>query len=678
MVNVRLGTRVLVLTLAITLVLTAVVIVVVSRTVTANEVDRAHADIQQAIDRYFERVDNLAEHADDIVRLLIEDPSNRAYLEQAGAEDARMRELAVAQLGQESFGNILQTELTSRELAPAFHMLLNVFGDVLVVWAGDDVALTEALSSGAVAWPVEAVVEPRPHVRAYQYVDDRLYLAFGVPLRIDLSQPPTHAYFVGYRIDDAWVRRQLGVEGEAQVGRRTAMAAWFMVAGQIVAEGSAGLPLEQLAPIRQAAGTTLSQSAGVDDEPDRSIAFEAGGERFVGEVRTFAAGADAHGGVAVASSLDRALTGLRRLQGIIAGVAVAVAVAAIVAARVLARMISRPVEQLVDATQRVARGEFRVAVQTDRRDELGQLARSFGQMAAGLEQRDLIKDTFGKFVDPSIVEGFLADPSRLRLGGQQRVQSVLFSDLANFTALSEKLRPEELVELLNSYLGEAADIVATRRGIVDKFIGDAVVAFWGPPLLEAHADAACLAALDCVERTRRFAERCTALGGPRVHVRIGIATGEVLVGNIGSRSKYNYTVMGDTVNLASRLEGLNKLYHTQILTHESTITTAGDAILARRIDRVRVVGRREPVDVFEVLAPSNAAVAAATQRCQAYAAALRLYEARDWSAARTAFEAIAAATPDDGPERVMAQRCAKFDAAAPDPNWDGAWNVDTK
>jgi adenylate cyclase len=213
-------------------------------------------------------------------------------------------------------------------------------------------------------------------------------------------------------------------------------------------------------------------------------------------------------------------------------------------------------------------------------------------MSVGLAQRDLIKDTLGQFVDPRIADALLTNPASLR--GQRVVQSVLFSDLENFTAMSEKLPPEQLVAVLNRFLGASADVVKELNGYLDKFTGDGVIAFWGPPVEKDHALAACRAALRMVELTKQFTD-------PPLRVRIGIATGEVLVGIVGSESsKKNYTAMGDVVNLASRLEGVNKEYGTQILVDATTASAVNGTIPTRRIGVVQVRGREEPVEVFEV------------------------------------------------------------------------------
>jgi adenylate cyclase len=463
--------------------------------------------------------------------------------------------------------------------------------------------------------------------------------------------------------------------------------AWFVVEGNVVARGSSSPDevadgRDDQAPAAAAAEGAIGPLAVAGALDVRQpIEFNAGGERFVGEAVTFPLRDGRRGGLAVASSLTRALGRLNRLQATIAWVTAGVVVIAVLAFRFVSNLIARPIRQLVDGTRRIADGEFDAPIKVTRRDELGELASSFNAMAVGLQQRDFVKSTFGKFVDPKVIESFLNDPKALTPGGKKRVQSVLFTDLMGFTSLAEKLDEHDLVHLLNAHLGDAAKAVTGTRGIVDKFIGDAVVAFWGPPitLREEHAGLACVAALRIVAGVHRLDPECERLRVNPLSVRVGITTGEVLVGIIGSADKCSYTVIGDDVNLASRVEGLNKIYGTNILVCPRTAAEAGRIVITRRLDRVRVIGRAEPVEPFEVLAErGTAAEAAALLRCEAYAEALSLYERRDWSAAAAAFKRVIREWPEDRAADVMAERCDTLRQAAPDADWDGVWSAMSK
>lgn len=657
----RLGTKVLVLTMALTLGLSSIIIWVITRDATAYAVEEAHATISHVIRDYFERVDLLGDRNQSIVRMVMEDAHSRALVGRVEFPEA---EFAVAQLREEVFGRILQTELRKDDIAPSFHVLLNADGHVVLATADNDPSLSQELALGSVDWETTTVVQEDLRVRQYVWLTDRLYLAFGIPLRDEIRGSPTHAYFVGYQVDQRWNERLLRLDATDELAR---LHSWFLVDGRVV---SGSMPA---ATKEQSYGSPVAGT-----ETLHAISFVAANERFVGEAIAFHPARNVTGTFAVVSSLDEALKRLRQLQRTIALVTALIIVLAIVACRGLANMIAAPVEELVAGTERIANSDFGSPIPVTRRDELGRLAKSFNDMAAGLRQRDFIKDTFGKFVDPKIVQDFMSDPSRLHLGGERRTQSILFCDLADFTAMSERLSPENLVVLLNEYLGGAADTVTESHGIVDKFIGDAVVAFWGSPFTSEHAALSCRASLGLVELTRRMKDRCETLGAPPLRLRVGIATGEVLVGNIGSRNKYNYTVMGDAVNLASRLEGTNKIYKTQILVTARTAREAGDAVISRKIDTVRVVGRLEPVEIVEVLALTDDASDRTRRLNAGYAEALTLYKAKDWVRARDAFEAVTREPEADGPSVVMARRCTELMTSPPDPDWDGVWNLGTK
>lgn len=694
----RLGTKILILTLTITLALAGIIVSVATRDLTGHETQRARADIRRAVKGYFDRIDALHDQYRTKVTQVIEDPQIRSQLELLDGGDESVheqfrllfREFAQANRAAHTPAGSGSDELpptiapgTAAALEPVFHVLLNFEGRPLLSFAPEDPGLADALTADSIEWPYERLLDEKElGTRRYLWAEGALYLALGMPLRMDVDAPPSHAYFIGYRIDGHWATALLGepevpeaAEGGAESRGATPPRAWFLVDDRVVARsadvpGGAAVPDSALAPATAAAPPDVNSR----------IEFEAAGEHFVGEAVAFELQGGRRGALAVASSMTAALAPLRHLQGTIAWVTVGVIVVAVIAFRFVSNLIARPVGQLVAGTQRVARGEFDQPIEVNRRDELGALARSFNEMAKGLQQRDLVKSTFGRFVDPRIVEGFLTNPERLMPGGDKRVQTVLFSDLMSFTSISERLDADDLVALLNGYLGDAADVVTGTRGIVDKFIGDAVVAFWGPPITgEAeHAALACRAALRIVRGAGRHDAQCVRLGIPPLRVRVGIATGEVLVGLIGSSNKFDYTVMGDTANLGSRVEGLNKLYGTSILATARTAREAGDAVITRCIDTVRVVGRAEPVELYEVLAESGEEDGVLPLRCEAYAEAAARYQQRHWSAAATAFARVCREWPDDGAARAMAQRCAALQASEPAPDWDGVWVATSK
>ncbi len=288
-----------------------------------------------------------------------------------------------------------------------------------------------------------------------------------------------------------------------------------------------------------------------------------------------------------------------------------------------------------------------------------------------------IRHAFRHYVNPEVTELLAREPDRLKLGGERRDITILFSDIRGFTTISEGLEPEALGELLNEYLGAMTDILFRHAGLLDKYIGDAVMAFWGAPVgVPDHAARCVRAALEMLAALPALHARWQARGWPVIDIGIGIDTGDAVVGNFGSQTRFNYTAMGDHVNLASRLEGLNKLYGTHLLVSESTRRAIGDAFVCREIDRVAVKGKTKPVGVFEVLAPRDAA--AGNGWVDDFGAALAAYRRQSWDEALAILGRIAAAHPDDGPTRLYLERCAALRVEPPAPEWDGVFVAKTK
>ena len=343
------------------------------------------------------------------------------------------------------------------------------------------------------------------------------------------------------------------------------------------------------------------------------------------------------------------------------------------------RSLVDPVKRLLGGTRAVEAGDLDVEILVHTHDELATLATSFNHMVVGLREKERIRDTFGQYVDPRIVKSLLENRIPAERGERQ-VMTVFFSDLQDFTRLCEGLTPDAAVRFLNRYFSLMSEVIRTRQGIVDKYIGDSVMAFWGPPFTDAadHATLCCLAALEQTARMEAFRAWLPEMFGvahglPVVNVRMGIASGEVTVGNIGSETSRGYTVIGDTVNLASRLEQANKFYGTRILVSETTRNLAGDTLAFREIDSLRVVGKLETVRVFELLGLAAEVSESDRQRVQAYEAGLARYRAQDWDAAEAAFRECLAAEPKDQPSQVMLERVAAFRQAPPEAGWDGVW-----
>jgi adenylate cyclase len=293
----------------------------------------------------------------------------------------------------------------------------------------------------------------------------------------------------------------------------------------------------------------------------------------------------------------------------------------------------------------------------------------YGYITEGRERR-FLRSAFARYVSPEVVEQLVRNPGQLALGGETRELTVMFADVAGFTSLSEGRAPREIVELMNECFTALTEVIQGHGGTVDKFIGDAVMAFWNAPIEQPdHAARACRATVDLLAALARLNVGWAARGLPPISMRVGLATGPALVGNVGSTTKFNYTVMGDTVNLASRLEGAAKVYGTLSLLADSTVTAADGAVTLRELDRLTVKGRSEPVVVYEVVA--GAATLPGAEALARYAVGLGAYRARRFGEAREHFAAALAAEPGDGPSGEMRQRCDEYAVTPPPADWRG-------
>ncbi|HTR81698.1 MAG TPA: CHASE2 domain-containing protein [Bacteroidota bacterium] len=302
------------------------------------------------------------------------------------------------------------------------------------------------------------------------------------------------------------------------------------------------------------------------------------------------------------------------------------------------------------------------------------------QYLAERKQKVMIKGMFSQYLNPHVVNELIAHPERLKLGGERKELTVLFSDIAGFTTFSEKLPPEELVLVLNEYLSAMTDIVFKNDGTLDKYEGDAVMAFWGAPIaLDNNAFHACTAALEMQERLISIREKWNAEGKPNVHVRIGLNTGEMVVGNMGGIGKFDYTVIGDSVNLGSRLEGANKEYGTYIMASERTQELVKDHFLFRELDLLIVKGKTKPIKVFELLGRKDDSIPAnKIAAVEKYHKGLALYRQKAFVQAIECFAEALAIDPSDSPSRLYTQRSNLYLETPPPDNWDGVFILKTK
>ncbi|QPF90318.1 adenylate/guanylate cyclase domain-containing protein [Bradyrhizobium commune] len=300
---------------------------------------------------------------------------------------------------------------------------------------------------------------------------------------------------------------------------------------------------------------------------------------------------------------------------------------------------------------------------------------SYRFVIADREERFLRK-SFAFYLAPEVINTMVNSGKMPELGGEMRNITMFFSDLAGFSSIAEKMTPAELVALMNEYLSAMTDIIESHGGYVDKYIGDSVVAMFGAPVDDPdHARHAVAAALQCRDRLAELNGSHPAFKGRGLAHRIGLNSGEAVVGNIGSRRRFNYTVMSDTVNLASRLEGANKYFGTTIMASEMTVTQSRGAFTWRELDMVRVQGRDEPIRVSEPLADKNQETQEQGIRAATYAKGLACWRARDFAKAAELFESAAG---DDPPCRYFARRARALAANPPPPDWTAVNTLEGK
>jgi adenylate cyclase len=293
-------------------------------------------------------------------------------------------------------------------------------------------------------------------------------------------------------------------------------------------------------------------------------------------------------------------------------------------------------------------------------------------------EKKMLRGTFQHYVSPAVIKQLLERPESLQLGGEEKELTAMFTDIRGFTSLSERLAPSALVELLNEYLSEMTEIVFRHRGTLDKYIGDAIMVFWGAPFPQPdHASRACAAALEMLQVLRKLRTGWEKQGRPPIDIRIGVNTGPMLVGNMGSTRRFSFTIMGDNVNLASRLEGLNESFGTRLIISESTYQHVRESVVTRELDLIRVKGRRKPVKIYEILSPIEQ-LDRYRGLIERFHLAAQTYREGRWETAVAMFGELLHDFPDDGPTRLFIQRCFDLLAEPPEEEWDGVYVMKTK
>lgn len=298
-------------------------------------------------------------------------------------------------------------------------------------------------------------------------------------------------------------------------------------------------------------------------------------------------------------------------------------------------------------------------------------------------EKKYIRNVFGHYISPALVEELIKKPEMVKLGGDKRELTAFFSDIAGFTSISEKLTPEELVEYLNDYLSIMSDIILRHNGTIDKYIGDAIMAIFGAPVYsENHAENACFAALEYQQKLEEFRQNCKENGKPPIYARIGINTGDMVVGNmgcnIGKNKKFNYTIIGDEVNLASRLEGVNKFYSTDIIISHGTYEKVKDNFVVRLLEIGRVKGKEHAVKIYHLIGEKGKIDERLMAIVEIYNSGIELYHKKMWAEANEKFAEVLKIAPEDGPAKLYEGRTKKYMITPPSENWDGSYSFSSK
>jgi adenylate cyclase len=293
-------------------------------------------------------------------------------------------------------------------------------------------------------------------------------------------------------------------------------------------------------------------------------------------------------------------------------------------------------------------------------------------------QKRKVRAAFTQYVPPGVIARILQHPELLRLGGEEKELTAMFSDIRGFTTLSEGLSATALVELLNEFLSEMTDVIFKNWGTLDKYIGDAIMAFWGAPYPQTdHAVRACRAALEMLGVLNQLQAKWEAQGRPRIDIGVGINTGLMVVGNMGSAKRFNFTIMGDNVNLASRLEGTNKQFGTRVIISEATYLAVHEHFIARELDLIRVKGKIKPVKIFELLGPTSD-LETHRDRVERFHKGLEEYRNGQWESALETFKELTIHYPQDAPSHIFIKRCQDMLEQPPEGAWDGVYVMKTK
>ena len=407
---------------------------------------------------------------------------------------------------------------------------------------------------------------------------------------------------------------------------------------------------------------------------ENKCVVKVGGKKYIASFQDFPKSFRARWKVGVVVPEDDFVGGAKQKMLISLLICLVVLLISITLAILISRSISKPIRLLTRETARIKNFHLDEKIEIKSRiREIQLMSNAIAAMKSGLQ-------AFRRYVPAELVRQLISTGEEARLGGHKRDLTVFFSDISGFTTIAEGMAPEELMLHLSEYFDELTQILTDQHGTVDKYIGDSIMAFWGAPVHdENHALRACNAALICQERLNDLNQKWAAAGKSSLATRIGISTGETVVGNVGSSERINYTVMGDNVNLASRLEGVNRIYGTQIIVSRATYEAVADQFWFRPLDMVAVKGKREGTIIYELMMRKGREDSDRTARlCAEFARGFETYLARDWEGALKIFQNLSTEFPGDTPTDLYLTRCRHYQAHPPEADWQGIAYLDSK
>ncbi len=345
---------------------------------------------------------------------------------------------------------------------------------------------------------------------------------------------------------------------------------------------------------------------------------------------------------------------------------------------IVANVMVQPIGLLQRGVNAIAEGNLDQKISAVSNDELGQLTDAFNDMASSLRDKEKMRSAFTKYVSSDVVDQAMAGDS-VKLGGERREITVFFSDIRDFTPISESLSPEALVKMLNEYFNEMVQIITNHGGTLDKFMGDAIMAIYNAPNPQPdHALRAVLASLEMRKKSAEITAAWKKKGRKHIlEMGMGINTGDVVVGNIGSDERLEYTAIGDTVNTCSRIEGVTRVYNVKTMIGEQTFKVVKDKVVCREVDFVRVKGKEKPARIYELVGDMSTDQAK-LGIIEAFQRGLALYRRQEFDAAASEFRTVLKVDPTDGPAQVFIERCRQLKETPPGSKWDGVFSMTTK